>query len=39
MIRRTTPAGSLLWTFPSGKVELGETAGEAAAREARRRRA
>ncbi|WP_369250308.1 NUDIX domain-containing protein [Streptomyces sp. R41] len=34
LIRRSTPAGSLLWTFPSGKVEPGETAGEAAAREA-----
>lgn len=34
LIRRTTPAGGLLWTFPSGKVEPGETAAEAAAREA-----
>lgn len=34
LIRRSTPAGSLLWTFPSGKVESGETPGEAAVREA-----
>jgi 8-oxo-dGTP diphosphatase len=34
LIRRSTPAGSLLWSFPSGKVELGESAAEAAAREA-----
>ncbi|MCX4431539.1 NUDIX domain-containing protein [Streptomyces mirabilis] len=34
LIRRSTPAGSLLWTFPSGKVEGGESAAEAAAREA-----
>ncbi|MEV0556273.1 NUDIX domain-containing protein [Streptomyces sp. NPDC050597] len=35
LIRRRVPAGALLWTFPSGKVEPGETAAEAAAREAR----
>ncbi len=34
LIRRTSPAGALLWTFPSGKVEPGESAAEAAAREA-----
>jgi 8-oxo-dGTP pyrophosphatase MutT (NUDIX family) len=34
LIRRSAPAASLLWTFPSGKVEPGEIAGEAAAREA-----
>lgn len=34
LIRRASPAGSLVWTFPSGKVEPGETAAEAAAREA-----
>jgi 8-oxo-dGTP pyrophosphatase MutT (NUDIX family) len=34
LIRRSAPAGALLWTFPSGKVEPGETAGQAAAREA-----
>ncbi|QQM45150.1 NUDIX domain-containing protein [Streptomyces liliifuscus] len=34
LIRRASPAGALLWSFPSGKVEPGETAAEAAAREA-----
>lgn len=34
LIRRTSPAGALLWTFPSGKVEPGESASVAAAREA-----
>ncbi|MFF4519754.1 NUDIX domain-containing protein [Streptomyces mirabilis] len=34
LIRRSVPAASLLWTFPSGKAEPGETAGHAAAREA-----
>lgn len=34
LIRRTTPAGALLWTFPSGKPDPGESASEAAAREA-----
>ncbi|WP_318658306.1 NUDIX hydrolase [Streptomyces triticiradicis] len=34
LIRRTAPAGSLLWTFPSGKVETGESIGQAAVREA-----
>ncbi|MFD8420331.1 NUDIX hydrolase [Streptomyces sp. NPDC059466] len=33
LIRRNAPEGSLLWTFPSGKVEPRETPGEAAARE------
>ncbi|QUC56033.1 MULTISPECIES: NUDIX domain-containing protein [unclassified Streptomyces] len=32
--RRSAPAGALLWTFPSGKVESSETAGQATAREA-----
>jgi 8-oxo-dGTP diphosphatase len=35
LIRRRVPAGALLWTFPSGKVEDGEAAGQAAARESR----
>jgi 8-oxo-dGTP diphosphatase len=35
LIRRASPVGALLWSFPSGKVELGETASEAAVREAR----
>ncbi|WP_405558956.1 NUDIX domain-containing protein [Streptomyces canus] len=35
LIRRATPAGALLWTFPSGKLDQGETASDAAAREAR----
>jgi ADP-ribose pyrophosphatase YjhB (NUDIX family) len=34
LIRRASPAGSLVWTFPSGKVEPGETPLEAAGREA-----
>lgn len=34
LIRRATPAGALLWTFPSGKPDPGETAAQAAAREA-----
>jgi ADP-ribose pyrophosphatase YjhB (NUDIX family) len=34
LIRRTSPEGALVWSFPSGKVEPGETASEAAAREA-----
>ncbi|MET9895008.1 NUDIX domain-containing protein [Streptomyces sp. NPDC006465] len=34
LIRRTAPAGSVLWTYPSGKVEGGESVEEAAAREA-----
>ncbi|MFE1841650.1 NUDIX hydrolase [Streptomyces sviceus] len=34
LIRRNAPAGALLWTFPSGKVETGETAHQAAAHEA-----
>ncbi|MGW4984799.1 NUDIX domain-containing protein [Streptomyces mirabilis] len=34
LVRRASPAGSLVWTFPSGKVEPGEAAAEAAAREA-----
>lgn len=35
LIRRTSPAGALLWTFPSGKLDPGESASAAAAREAR----
>lgn len=34
LIRRATPAGALVWSFPSGKVDPGETALQAAAREA-----
>jgi len=34
LVRRTSPAGPLVWTFPSGKLEPGESAAEAAAREA-----
>lgn len=34
LIRRSAPAGALLWTFPSGKVEPGESASAAAVREA-----
>lgn len=34
LIRRTSPAGSLVWTFPSGKVDPGESPSAAAAREA-----
>jgi 8-oxo-dGTP pyrophosphatase MutT (NUDIX family) len=34
LIRRRSPAGSLSWTFPSGKVDPGESASAAAAREA-----
>ena len=34
LIRRSSPAGALLWTFPSGKLVPGETAADAAAREA-----
>jgi 8-oxo-dGTP diphosphatase len=35
LIRRASPAGALLWTFPSGKLDPGESASVAAAREAR----
>lgn len=34
LIRRTSPAGPLVWTFPSGKVDPGESPSAAAAREA-----
>ncbi|MGJ7877921.1 NUDIX hydrolase [Streptomyces rochei] len=34
LIRRTTPEGSLLWALPGGSVEAGETARQAAVREA-----
>ena len=34
LIRRTTPEGALLWTLSSGKVDPGESASDAAAREA-----
>ena len=34
LIRRASPAGALLWTFPSGKVEPDESPSDAAAREA-----
>ena len=35
LIRRTSPAGALLWTFPSGKLDPGESPSDAAVREAR----
>ncbi|MDH6589889.1 8-oxo-dGTP diphosphatase [Streptomyces sp. SAI-133] len=34
LMRRASPVGALLWTFPSGKVASGEAASEAAVREA-----
>ncbi|MFF7954020.1 NUDIX domain-containing protein [Streptomyces griseorubiginosus] len=34
LMRRAYPVSGLLWTFPSGKVEPGESANEAAVREA-----
>ncbi|QES31274.1 NUDIX hydrolase [Streptomyces venezuelae] len=34
LIRRTISEGSLVWQFPAGKVDVGETPLEAAAREA-----
>lgn len=34
LIRRTSPAGALVWTFPSGKLDPGESPSEAAVREA-----
>ncbi|MFE2297938.1 NUDIX hydrolase [Streptomyces sp. NPDC059445] len=34
LIRRAVAAGSLVWTFPSGKVEAAEDPAEAAVREA-----
>ncbi|MER6438391.1 NUDIX domain-containing protein [Streptomyces sp. NPDC001185] len=34
MIRRAVPVGGLVWQFPAGRVEAGESAAEAAAREA-----
>ncbi|WP_406123020.1 NUDIX hydrolase [Streptomyces canus] len=34
LIRRASPAGALLWTFPSGKLDPGESASDAAVREA-----
>ncbi|MGW7267952.1 NUDIX hydrolase [Streptomyces sp. NPDC054842] len=34
LVRRAVAVGSLVWTFPSGKVEAGERPPEAAAREA-----
>jgi 8-oxo-dGTP diphosphatase len=33
MVRRRAPEGVLLWQFPGGKIELGETPVEAAVRE------
>lgn len=35
VIRRRIPDGSLVWQFPGGKIESGETPGQAAVREAR----
>jgi 8-oxo-dGTP diphosphatase len=34
LVRRASPEGALVWSFPAGKVEPGETAAQAAAREA-----
>lgn len=34
LVRRRVKEGSLSWQFPAGEVETGETAGEAAVREA-----
>ncbi|MET8095440.1 NUDIX domain-containing protein [Streptomyces sp. NPDC005236] len=34
MMRRSVPVGSVVWTFPSGKVEAGESPADAAVREA-----
>lgn len=34
LIRRTSPAGPLVWTFPSGKVDPTDSPSTAAAREA-----
>lgn len=34
LVRRRVKEGSLSWQFPAGEVEAGETAGEAAVREA-----
>lgn len=34
LIRRASPAGSLLWSLPSGKVDPGESPAAAAVREA-----
>jgi len=35
LIRRRVPEGALIWQFPAGKVEPGESPEEAAVREAR----
>ncbi|MFJ9633751.1 NUDIX hydrolase [Streptomyces sp. NPDC101175] len=35
LIRRASPAGDLLWTLPSGKIDPGESPSAAAVREAR----
>lgn len=34
LIRRATPEAALVWSFPAGKVDPGESAAQAAAREA-----
>jgi 8-oxo-dGTP diphosphatase len=34
LIRRASPASALLWTFPSGKLDPGESPSDAAVREA-----
>ncbi|HEY9408455.1 MAG TPA: NUDIX domain-containing protein [Jiangellaceae bacterium] len=34
LIRRASPSGALLWTFPSGKLDRGESPTDAAVREA-----
>ncbi|MEU1797526.1 NUDIX domain-containing protein [Streptomyces californicus] len=34
-VRRWVSEGALSWRFPAGRIESGESAGEAAAREAR----
>ncbi|MFD8567960.1 NUDIX hydrolase [Streptomyces sp. NPDC059639] len=35
LVRRAVPEGALVWQFPAGEVDAGETAPGAATREAR----
>lgn len=35
LVRRRVPEGALVWQFPAGKVEAGETSADAAIRETR----